>query len=610
MSKSESKDVSNIDSFRNNIYAMKLAFQLSTQRVLIIFLRSICEFGEWIFFDVYFIRYIVASLDHKKDFPEMAGYILLCGFVFMLLNIFYQYTDTVYTPISDARIYKKMYGKLFAKARNVELKCYEDADFYNKYTMAMDGANTRLMEVVKSICDIVVGIVAVVIVFYNMYVIDPVSIFFIFSPMVGNFLFGGIQNKLEINFYKDDVVNNRIVQYVNRVMYLPDYAKEIRLSNVFRLIKKKYSDSVDNTCLLVNQYSPKISVSMALKNIFTFSVIFEGVLFYAAYETIVAKEITLDQLAVLSSIMVSATWILIGLFDGIVKAMKNGLFVKNLRVFMEYEEKIPEDSDGIHPEEEIRSIEFRHVTFSYKDEETIQDLSFCIKGGQNVALVGHNGAGKSTIIKLMLRLYDPSSGEILLNDINIKEYNLREYRNLFAAAFQDFQIFALSVRDNVLMGKTYENGDQIVEDSLRKTGVLNKIKTLPNGIDTILTREFDSNGVVLSGGQYQKVIVARAFAKQSPIKVFDEPSSALDPIAEFELYTNIMRESIGKTVVFISHRLSSVKNADVVYMLEHGHIIEQGTHSELVNAQGAYADMYMKQAMNYLATDCIEEVAL
>lgn len=296
----------------------------------------------------------------------------------MTINVIFRYQENVFAPISDMNIYQKLYRKLFAKVRNVELSCFEDADFYNKYTMAMDGANTKIVDVVKSLWRIVTGVVAVVVVFYNMYAIDHYAMLFVVFPIIGNFVFGGIMNKLQLKYYQDDVINSRIVQYVNRVMYLPDYAKEIRLSKVFDLIRKKYDDSVERTCGLVDHYSTKLIIANALKNIFTFCIIFEGVLFYASYQMLVAHSISLDELAVLSSIMVSATWILIGLFDAIVNAMKNGLFVRNLRIFMEYKEKIPEDYEGDLPSETIESIEFRHVCFSYKDEETIHDLSFTV----------------------------------------------------------------------------------------------------------------------------------------------------------------------------------------------------------------------------------------
>ena len=225
------------------------------------------------------------------------------------------------------------------------------------------------------------------------------------------------------------------------------------------------------------------------------------------------------------------------------------------------------------------------------------------EGGKTYALVGHNGAGKSTIIKLLLRFYDPTEGEILLNGRNIKEYNLQKYRALFATAFQDNRMFSMSVADNVTLGEDIpeDQREAIVTDALKLSGVYDKVMSLPKGIDTTLTREFDDEGAVLSGGEFQKIVVSRAFARSCPVKVFDEPSSALDPIAEYQLFDNILKACRENTLLFISHRLSSVQNADHVFLLEQGQVKEEGSHRELLDRHGLYADMYQKQAENYLA---------
>ena len=214
-------------------------------------------------------------------------------------------------------------------------------------------------------------------------------------------------------------------------------------------------------------------------------------------------------------------------------------------------------------------------------------------------LVGHNGAGKSTIIKLLLRLYDPTEGVVKVNGRDIREYQLSAYRNLFACAFQDGVVFPGTVRYNVLMGR--EGTDEEVITALQKAGVYEKMESLPLGIDSQLTKEFDENGTLLSGGECQKVLVARAFAKPAPVAVFDEPSSALDPIAEHELLSGILKETDGKTRILISHRLSCVKEADHLIMLENGRIVEEGTHQMLLKKQGKYAELYKVQEQNYCA---------
>lgn len=605
------KEVSNMSSVKNNIFAMKMGWELSKGRIIHEFILAALGYFEWIFFSAVFMRYIINAIENEKSFEYILHFILVTFIIFAVIALYRSYCGNVTFPLNDTKIYQGLYEKLYQKARNVELNCFENPEFYNKYTMAIDGAGEKITSVIKNVWGVLTGMVATVIVFYSMYSIDKVAVLFVIFPIIGNFVFGGILNKLELKRYEENIPNERVSQYVNRVMYLAEYAKEMRLSNVYKLIMQKYKISVDRTIAIAGKYAPKTMPIGVLKVVFTFSIIFEGVLLYGSYKAIVVKSISLSEMAVLSSIMVSSTWILIGLFNAIVETMKNGLFVKNLRTFMEYKEVIPEDYDGIMPEAVVSSIEFRNVSFSYKGKEcTIKNLNFCIDGNSIVALVGHNGAGKSTIIKLLFRLYDPTDGEIIVNGRNIKEYNLRAYRKLFAAAFQDYKVLALSVKDNVLMGYTCENEDEAVTEALKKAGVYDKIETFPNGINTILTKEFDENGAILSGGQYQKIAVARTFVQNCPIKVYDEPSSALDPIAEYDLYESIMKESMDKTMIFISHRLSSVRNADKVFMLEQGVLIEQGTHEELMKMNGVYADMYTKQAMNYLALDNVEGVDL
>ena len=315
-----------------------------------------------------------------------------------------------------------------------------------------------------------------------------------------------------------------------------------------------------------------------------------------------APAISFSEMAVLTSVMVTASWVWVQVINAINRGTDNSMLVENLRNFLEYEEKIPEDGDGAEPEGEIYSIVFSHVSFSYPGgKPVLTDVSFEIVPGKSLVLVGHNGAGKSTIIKLLLRLYDPTEGVIYVNGRDIREYKISSYRSLFACAFQDGTVFPGTVRYNVLMGK--DGTDDIVKEALKKAGVYEKIASLPLGIDTPLTKEFDENGTMLSGGECQKLMVARAFAKQAPVAVFDEPSSALDPIAEHELLSGILQETDGKARVLISHRLSCVKYADNVLMLENGRIAEEGTHETLMERNGKYAELYRVQERNYSAIE-------
>lgn len=599
-----------VKTLQNDWYALKLGFSVSKSLVINAFFMRLAGYFEWVFFDAIFLREIVGALDEGKSFNEIFAFIAICGALFFLINLYTNYADNVILPLQTTRLYGGIYRKLYAKARNVELKCYEDSDFYNRYTMAMDGADTKVSAIITSFWGVLVGAVATVAVFGFMYEIDHFAVLFIICPLIGNFLFGNWKNKFEFKRYQEQAPNDKVLNYVNRTMYLPDYAKEIRLFQIFRLLKKQYHEATQDNVRVAKKYAFANAFLNFWKITFTFTAIFEGVLFYAIYRHLVTGSISLAQLTVMSSLMVAMTWILIRLFEDIMAIMKNGLFINNLRGFLEYKEEIAEDQKGIMPEKEFESLVFDNVCFSYKDEETIKNLSFELKKGEIVALVGHNGAGKTTIVKLLLRLYDPTSGVIRVNGRDIREYDLHAYREMFAATFQDFSVMGMTIKENVLMGRRYDNEDELVERSLKRAGVYEKVQSLPKGIYTMMTKEFEEDGAVLSGGENQKLAVARTFAKESPVKIFDEPSSALDPIAEYELFKNIMKEGRDHTMLFISHRLSSVKSCDKVFMLENGRLIEEGSHRQLMELGGSYAQMYKKQAMNYLALDEGGEVEL
>lgn len=595
---------------KNAWYALTLGASISKSIVIHSFFLWLVGYCEWVFFDGIFMRKIVDALDQGRGFRPIFLFILLSGVAFCAASVYTNYVENVVYPLETNRLFGGIYRKLYEKAKNVELRCYEDSDFYNRYTMAMDGAEEKITAIIRGVLGTVIGSVSAVVVFWFMYEIDHYAMLFIVCPLLGNFVFGNLKNKYEFKRYQEQAPNEKVLNYVSRMMYLPDGAKEIRLSEVFSLMKKQYREATDRNVRIAVKYAFANASLSFWRITFTFTVIFEGVLLYAIYRKQVTGSITLAQLTIMTSLMVAMTWILIRVFESIMEILKNGVFINNLRGFLAYEETIPEDQDGDMPEKEFQSIEFREVSFSYKDEQTIQDLSFVITKGQTAALVGHNGAGKTTIIKLLLRLYDPTSGTIFYNGRDIREYNLKAYRELFATTFQDFQMFGMTIKENVLMGRHYEKEEELVIAALKKAGVYEKVSSLEKGIDTMMTKEFDEDGAVLSGGESQKIAVARTFVKDAPMKIFDEPSSALDPIAEYELFQNIMKEGSDHTMLFISHRLSSVKNCDKVFMLEKGHLIEEGTHSELMAANGSYAQMYKKQAMNYLALENEEEVKL
>ncbi len=244
-------------------------------------------------------------------------------------------------------------------------------------------------------------------------------------------------------------------------------------------------------------------------------------------------------------------------------------------------------------------IEFKNVFFKYPGSEAyaLKGVSFKFKVGKKVAIVGENGSGKTTFIKLLCRLYDPTEGSILLDGIDIKDYNYNQYMNLFSIVFQDFQLLAFPLGQNVACSKTYDA--QKVTTCLEKAGFGDRLKKLPKGLDTYLYKNMDKEGVDVSGGEAQKIAIARALYKDAPFVILDEPTAALDPIAEAEIYSKFDSIVGDKTAVYISHRLSSCRFCDEIVVFDAGHIVQQGTHEELVSKEGKYRQLWHAQAQYY-----------
>lgn len=597
--------------FKNNLYFLTLIWNACPGRVIANFLVSIINFTSWVFYSVIFIKYIMNAIEKKQSFLSIVLFIIISASIFGIGTFFLNWFQSEYIVKTDAILYEKINQRLFDKATEVELACYEDTEFYNQYTIAMKDIDLKIRSILEACSDIVCGLVAGVCVLINMFFIDRYVVLFVAAPLIGNFVFGKKLNQTTYQRNLESVPYQRKMDYVNRTIYLSDYAKEIRMSEVFHVLENTYESGYSGVIKVIKKFGNKASALGFWQNIFTFLIIFQGVMFYSSYKAIVTQTITLSEFTVLSGAMVSASWILIQLSQNILVSIQNSLYIDNLKTFLEYVPAVSEKQEGIIPDEFKKQLEFKNVSFTYRGQEkpSLLNVSFTLHKNEKIAIVGHNGAGKTTLIKLFMRLYDPSSGKIILDGEEVKNYHLQKFRGLFGTAFQDYQVFSMTVAENVLMRKPEKEEDyEKVKTALIKSGVYEKILSLPKGMDTILTKEFAEDGAVLSGGELQKVAIARVFAKDFEIAVLDEPSSALDPVAEYRLYESMMEVCKNKTVVFISHRLSAAALADRVYMMEHGKIIEEGSHAELMEQGGKYADMFHKQAEKYAKTGMEEEL--
>ena len=587
-----------------NLYGIKATYDFSKTRVGCAVMKQLIRYFLWVFYSAYFVRFVIETIENERPLKEIITNIAIIGGISLVLQAYQYLCDNLIFPLQDIRIYQGIYKKIYQKAENVELECFENTEYYNKFSIALDSISNKLGENVDNISEIIGGLTGGILACWAMIEIDPWTVLFLIAPLIGNFFFAPKMNTIYYNRYKESIPYERKIGYVNRVMYLNKYAKELRLYNIFNVIRQMFDDAIEKKSMIWKKYFNKAFCYGILQYIFSYVIIFEGILLYGAYKAIVATEnvITFSQMAVLTSVMVTASWVWVRVIKAYNRSTEIGLLISDLKDFLEYKEKIPENSDGLIPEDIVNSIEFRNVSFMYDGEKkVINDMSFVLHKGDKVALVGHNGAGKTTIIKLLLRLYDPTEGVILVNDIDIRKYNLKEYRKLFRCAFQDYEIFAGTIKENVLMG--HSGTDEEVREALKKAGIYEKVKMLPNDIHTMLTKEFDEKGIVLSGGEFQKIVCSRVFVDDTKVSLFDEPSSALDPISENELFGSIISSVKERIGIFISHRLSSVKDADYVFMIEQGKIIEKGSHRELMALKGVYCDMYKIQERNYFTFD-------
>lgn len=597
------------DYFRNNRYILKLLWKIKKGCVIGGLLHSSFNYVAWIFYDILFIKYLVESMEQGRSFEHIMAFIVLAMLGFAIPNIFSVWYQHVYKPKAEADIFEAINTMLFDKATHVELECYENVEFYNRFTLAMKDCQQRLPQIVENQCVILTSSIASVFALYYMFRIDAYVIIFIAGPIIGNFVFGKWLNEVKFRMNKECVPYNRRMDYVNRTLYLADYAKEFRMTNVFQILAEVYEEGFEGVIRKIKEYKNKKVLLLLIRNIFTFVIIFQGVLFYSLYRVMVTGSMSISGFTVLFSAMTAVAWMVIQSSNAVIQSYEDSLYIANLKEFLNYKPKVDEKQTGILPREceagagDKTELVFQNVSFTYfgQKKPVLKHISMEIKRKEKIAIVGHNGAGKTTFVKLLMRLYDVSEGQVLYFGKNIKELDLPEYRKLYGTAFQDYQVFAMSVAENVLMRKPENKEDyKRVEECLKQAGVYQKVSSLPYGMDTILTKEFTEEGAVLSGGELQKVAVARAFAKDYQIAIFDEPSSALDPVAEYQLYESILKGCENKTVLFISHRLSTAILADRVYLFENGEIVEEGSHQELMQRNGKYADMFRKQAKNYV----------
>ncbi len=587
---------------KNIIYILKLSGKYTPELIAFPLIESVV-FGVMNFLAyTYSLSLLINGYQDGKPFPEMLLMLLCIYGTYFLCQIGISAYYNLRRPAICLMLDRAIKMKIFEKNRTVDLGCYEDKAFFDKYVKASGDLKDRIWNVIGSIDSVAWMFVSGSLSALYILTIDPGLLLFALAPFVLNLIFGKKNNDVNHEYTLKRQEQERQRDYTRRTFYLKDFAKEMRLTSMHRVMFDRFGIAVDNILAYIRKYGVKTATfDYILREgeeiIGTF-----GATAYAIYRTLVSGTMELGDCLVVVNSVGNVSWIVASIASTYNEFHAHSLFIDTIRDYLEYQPKILPGTLAAPASGELclKNVSFRYAGQS---EDVLHDITLTIHAGEKIALVGHNGSGKSTLVKLLLRLYDPTEGTITYAGGDIRSYLLDGedgYRDRFGTVFQDYRLFSMSVTENVLLERAKEGDDERVKQALVDAGIWDKIASFTNGTETILTREFDENGQVLSGGEGQKIAIARAFAKQGSFLLLDEPSSALDPIAEYQMYQSMMKAAQGRAVVFISHRLSSAVLADRIYLLENGRIIEEGSHHDLMARGGKYAELFTLQARNYI----------
>ena len=593
----KNKKAEKANTIKNNIYMLKFILKHTPFMVCGYLFFDILATLPWTLSNVVLLKYIIDVATDGKDLYRVGIALALFVVLVVITNLSSTLFYEISMPKQKQKLYFAVYKTIYEKAAKMDYESYDNPEFYNDLVLAMNSMNERAYSVLSDTQSVLTNVVSVLTIGTVIVSIDPVCLLFVIVCVAIMIPIGRLIAKVNVDRTEAMIPFDRKNLYFSRVFYLQDYAKELRLSGAGKMIETRYNKNVFDRIKTISPYLTKQWKLYFCQEALPMTLlIYLGITLLMGYKAIVEKSVSMGDFAATFNGASSISTSVFALTSNLaINVRENGLYVEKFRKFMNAKEKMISGTKTTVFENPV-VIKFENVSFKYPGTEkyVLKNINLTITPYKKIALVGYNGAGKTTLTNLLLRLYDVTEGRITINGVDIKEWDISAYHRNFAAVFQDFSLFGATLGENIAMN------DTIDENKATKSLEAAKFdRRLPDGINSILLREFDDDGVSLSGGEAQKIAIARAFYKDCPFAILDEPSANLDPVAEYTLNQSMTKAADKKTVVFISHRLSTTVMADEIYMLENGEIIEHGSHEELMALNGKYAYMFRLQAEKY-----------
>lgn len=530
--------------------------------------------------------------------------ILVLTFIIQLINSgAYSFFLTYYVPKAEYKIKVGIKDELYEKVSKLDLNYFENPENYNKYTLALKEAENRITDLMQTIGALLGSLFYLTTLSLIIFSLKPFLIIIAILSTIISFLFNKLISKLRYSYQMEINSFERKEQYVNRIFYEPQYSKDVRFFRLYKLFKPVFKENAFIMYKLIKKHTFKIACFDFFMNLLKGPLLQLIIMIYLIINVKNGASTIGDFTALLLATIQLGNQLYSISFQ-FNQINEHSLYIQNLRAVLNIESSIEgsqiemKNIDGFNHEIQINNISF---TYDSALPKILDGISFTVKKGEKIGIVGHNGAGKTTLIKLLTRLYDVTEGEILLDGVSYNELNVDDIRSKIGLVFQDLNFYPQTIAENVLLREVESIEDENkVFMALEKVGLFDKIKNLPKGIYTQLSKEFDKDGIMLSGGELQKLAIARTYLNDYKILILDEPSSALDPFAEHEISEALFESVADKAMIMISHKLSLTKNMDKIYVLDNGKICEEGTHEELLKRKGIYFRMFTLQSNNYL----------